>query len=207
MKMMTRLSLTSNGFSIPIHFLINLILSAILFAGFYFLPFPQILPCTYPLIEKIILAICFALIIQILGFQLYRANRALWLMGVDFVSILLALWLGIYSISPLGFSNGKISIAQGFVLTRSMRPDQTISSSETINVLSGSVIAIKAITLPMNKNCVWLSTKGGSFDDSGSCDIVYMPPTNSDFDLLKVLIQPACHLPEVQENIKIMVLP
>ncbi|HEY9151528.1 MAG TPA: hypothetical protein VIN60_01480 [Anaerolineales bacterium] len=47
----------------------------------------------------------------------------------------------------------------------------------------------------------------GSLDDSGNCDLVYMPPATSDFDLLKVLIQPECHLPEVQENIKITVLP
>ena len=126
---------------------------------------------------------------------------------MDFGLILLALWLGTYSISPLGFSSGRIPVAQGFVLTRSMRPDVNIASGETINVVSGSAIGIRAITLPIGKHCFWLSSKDGSFDDPGSCDIAYMPPTDSDFDLLKVLIQPACHLPEIQEHIKVIVLP
>ena len=126
---------------------------------------------------------------------------------MDLGLILLALWLGIYPISPLGFSSGRIPIAQGFVLSRSMRADANLASGETINVIGNSAIAIKVITLPISKNCVWLSTKGGSLDDPRSCDIAYMPPTDSDFDLLKVLIQPSCHLPETQENIKIIVLP
>ena len=198
---------TSKMHAILIPFLVNLALFVILLAGFYFLPPPQFFPCTYPLAENSILAICIAFVIQFFVFKGYRINHYLWIAGLDVGLILLALWLGSYSISPLGFSSGRIPIAQGFVLTRSMRPDSNIASGETINIVSGSAIAIRTVTLPIGRNCFWFSTKHGSFDDPRSCDIAYMPPANSDFDLLKVLIQPYCHLPEIQESIKIIVLP
>jgi hypothetical protein len=127
--------------------------------------------------------------------------------GTNIGLSLLVLWLGIYPISPLGFSSGRIPIAQGFILTQSLRPDAHIASGETITVVGGAAIALQAITIPVVKNCSWISAKGGKLDDPGSCDIAYMPPANSDFDLLRVLVQPACQLPEVQENIKIVVLP
>jgi|GEM_PF-1809059 len=198
---------TSNKYITLISFLVNLALFVILFAGFYFLPLPQFFPCTYPLAEKFILTFCIAFVVQYLAFKSYQIPGYLWIAGMGIGLILLALWLGSYPLSPLGFSSGRISIAQGFVLTRSMRPDAHIASGETINIVSGSTIAIRTVTLPIGKNCFWFSTKHGSFDDPRSCDIAYMPPTDSDFDLLKVLIQPSCHLPEVQENIKLIVLP
>ena len=200
-------NLTSNKRTILIPFLVNLALSVILFASLYFLPLPQLFPCTSPLVENSILAICVAFAVQSFAFKAYRIFGYLWVAGMDFGLILLVLWLGSYSISPLGFSSGRIPITQGFVLTRSMRPDESISSGETIDIVSGSVIAIRTVTLPIGKNCFWFSTKHGSFDDPRSCDIAYMPPANSDFDLLRVLIQPSCHIPEVQEDIKINVLP
>jgi len=178
-----------------------------MFAGFYFLPLPQFLPCTYPLAEYSILAICIAFGVQYFAFKSYQLFGYFWIAGMDIGLILLALWLGSYSISPLGFSSGRIPLAQGFVVTRSMRPDVNIASGKTINIVSGSVIAIRTVTLPIGKNCFWFSSKHGSFDDPRSCDVAYMPPTNSDFDLLKVLIQPSCRLPEVQESLKIIVLP
>jgi len=185
----------------------NLALSAILFCGFYFLPLPQLFPCTHPLVENFILAICVALIVEYFIFKKYKTDSYFWILVLDIILILAAFWLGTYSISPLGFSSGRISMAQGFVLTRSMRPDMKIASGETINAVGGSPIAIRAIMLPFNRHCFWVSTKGGALDDSGNCDIVFMPPSDSTYDLLKVLIQPACHLPEIQENIKVIILP
>ena len=197
----------SNKHTILIPPLVNFALFIILFAGFYFLPLPQFFPCTYPLAENFILAIGVAFVVQYLAFKNIRISGYFWIAGMDIGIILLALWLGSYSISPLGFSSGRIPIAQGFILTRSMRPDSNIVSGETINIVSGSVVAIRTVTLPVGRNCFWFSTKHGSFDDPRSCDIAYMPPANSDFDLLKVLIQPSCRLPEIQESIKINVLP
>jgi len=190
-----------------IPFLINLGLSAVLFAAFHFLPLPAWLPCTDPLAEDAILAIGLAAAIQTFALKSYRARGQLWVLGLDVGLIALLLWLGIYPISPLGFSSGRIPIGRGFVLTRSLRPDVDITSGEQINVVRGSVIAIKTVTLPVGRHCFWLSTKGGALDDSGDCDIDYMPPADSNFDLLKVLIQPACHLAEVQENLKVVILP
>jgi hypothetical protein len=198
---------TLKNHRILIPFFVNLALFVILFVGFYFLPLPQFFLCTYPLAENSILAICIAFGIQIFVFKGYRINSYLWVAGMDVGLLLLAFWLGSYPVSPLGFSSGRIPIAQGFVLTRSMRPDIKMASGETIDIVSGSAIAIRTVTLPIGKNCFWFSSKHGSFDDPRSCDIAYMPPTDSDFDLLKVLIQPSCHLPEVQESLKIIVLP
>jgi hypothetical protein len=204
---MAFLNSTSKNHRILIPFIVNLALFVILFAGFYFLPLPQFLPCTYPLAENLILAICIAFGVQFFLLKGYRINNYLWIIGIDIGLILLAVWLGSYSISPLGFSSRRIPLAQGFVVTRSMRPDESISSGETINIVSGSVIAIRTVTLPIGKNCFWFSSKHGSFDDTRSCEIAYMPPTDYGFDLLKVLIQPSCRLPEVEESLKIIVLP
>jgi hypothetical protein len=198
---------TLKNHRIFIPFFVNSALFLILFVGFYFLPLPQLLQCMYPLVENFILAICVAFVMQYLVFKGYRINNYLWIAGMDVGLIVLAFWLGSYPVSPLGFSSGRIPIAQGFVLTRSMRPDANIASGETINIVSGSAIAIRTVTLPIGKNCFWFSSKHGSFDDPRSCDIAYMPPTDFDFDLLKVLIQPSCHLSEVEESIKINVLP
>ena len=204
---MPRPTLIPNKQSLAISLFVNLGLTAILFAGLYFLPLPQFFPCTYPLVENSILAICIALIIQIFAFRNYQKDAIFWSVSMDIGLMMLAVWLGSYSISPLGFSSGRIPIVQGFVLTRSMRPDTNLASGETIDVVAGSAMAMRVITLPVNKNCFWFSTKGGSLDDSGSCDIAYMPPPDSNFDVLKVLIQPSCDLPETQENVKIIVLP
>ncbi len=106
---------TSNKSTILIPFLINLSLFVLLLAGFYFLPLPQFFPCTYPLVEKFILANCLAFVVQYFAFKSYRINSYLWIAGIDIGLILLALWLGSYSISPLGFSNGRIPVAQGFM--------------------------------------------------------------------------------------------
>jgi hypothetical protein len=190
-----------------IPFPLDLGLFAVLLAGFYFLPLPQFLPCAYPLAEKAVLALYGSMLILFLPLKRYRLTTRILIAGINIGLSLLILWLGVYPISPLGFSYGRIPIVQGFVLTQSMRPDAHIASGQTINVIGGAAIAFHVVTLPVAKNCSWVSTKGGSVDDPTNCDIAYMPPTNSDFDLLKVLIQPACQLPEVQENIKIVVLP
>ena len=194
-------------FSAAIPFLADLGLFAILFAGFYFLPIPQLLPCAYPLAEKSVLAFCIALLILIFAFKKISFAARSFLTGINIVLSALILWLGIYSISPLGFSSGRIPLVQGFVLTQSMRPDVRVSSGNTINVIAGAPIALQVVTIPVARNCTWVSAKNGSMDDPASCDIAYKPPANSDFDLLKVLVQPACQLPEAQENIRIDVLP
>jgi hypothetical protein len=194
-------------FLTAIPFLFDLGLFAILFAGIYFLPLPQFLPCAYPMAEKAALALCGSMLILFLPLKRYRLATRILIAGINIGLSVLILWLGIYPISPLGFSYGRIPIVQGFVLTQSMRPDAHIASGQTINVVGGAAIAFQTVTLPVVKNCSWISAKGGSVDDPTSCDIAYMPPTNSDFDLLKVLIQPACQLPEAQENVKIVVLP
>jgi hypothetical protein len=200
------LKITEPSFTAAI--LTDLGITAILFAGLYFVPLPQILPCTFPLAEKLTLALCAALLIQAFAFiKRYHLRERLLIASINIGLSLLVLWLGNYPISPLGFSNGRIPIAQGFILTRLMRTDQYIASGETINLAGGSTTAIAVKALPVDRKCFWLSTKGGALDDSGDCNIVYMPPTNSDFDLLKAAIQPACHLPAAEESIKILVLP
>ncbi len=202
---MTRSNPTQDSLAIP--FLTNLGLIAVLFADLNFLPILPLLSCTYPIAEKLAIAFCVSLIVQFFWFSKFRRNARFWIAGVDIGLALLSLWLGTYSISPLGFSNGRIPFAQGFALTRSMRADLQVASGSTVQLANGSTAAIRPMTLPVNENCIWQSSNNGKFDDTESCNIAYIPPANSSFDIVKVLIRPSCNLPEAREELKVVVLP
>ncbi len=189
--------------------LINFGLTAILFAGLRIIPISQLFQCTYPAAQSLSLALALAATLVILFWvftKSFRASRFL-VAGIDAGLILLAMWLGTYSISPLGFSSGRISMVQGFVVMRSMRPDLQVASGGIVNLANGSTSEIRAVTLPVSENCVWNSTNGGTFDSLNSCDIAFIPPANSDLDILRVLIRPSCNLPETSEELRVVVLP
>ena len=120
--------------------------------------------------------------------------------------LLLLLWLGSYPFSPLGFSNGRIPVLRGFVITMSLRPSLAIASGEIVTIASGSIIGIRSTTLPVDMSCFWATTNGGEFDDPRTCNTDYSAPP-AGFDVLKVDIQPGCHLPNALGEIKITILP
>ena len=167
----------------------------------------MLLVCVHPLAQKLILAVCATLILSFFAAWRIRTKGIKILIAINIVLIPLIWWMGYFPSSPLGFSNGRMPPAQGFILTRAMRSDVNVASGGTISLVGGSTTAIKLVTRPVGVHCIWRSSNGGVIDDPTNCDIAYFPPANSNFDLLKLVIQPSCHLPEFQQQLKVIVLP
>jgi hypothetical protein len=195
---------TTRGFLLWI--LANTLILGILFLLFNALPLPMIIPCTYPVAQNLALAIIVLWIFQaILIPKTWRARSKPALIVYPLL-LLLLLWLGSYPFSPLGFSNGRIPVLRGFVITRSLRPPLAIASGEIVTIAGGSIIGIRSTMLPVDISCFWASANGGAFDDPRTCDTDYSAPP-AGFDVLKVDIQPGCHLPNTLGEIKIDILP
>jgi hypothetical protein len=178
-----------------------------LFLIFNTLPIPILVPCTYPISQKLAFVIFLVLIFDII----LRSRTRIWkrklIMVIYPILLLLVLWLGSYPYSPLGFSTGRIPVLQGFIVTRFSRPPITISPGGIVNIPGGSISEIKPLTLPLPQGCTWASTNGGALDDPGSCDTAYLSPAGTYYDTLKLLIHPACHLPNVDSEIRVSILP
>jgi hypothetical protein len=116
------------------------------------------------------------------------------------------LWLGSYAYSPLGFSNGRHPILQGFFVTRQGQIDELVASGEVILLQSGVPVGISVSTDMPSKTCYWTSLNHGALDGFDQCDIVYAAPA-ADFDLLAVRIGSECKMPPIRGQIKISILP
>ena len=146
---------------------------------------PGLIPCVYPLSQTLTLALALVLFIHLLGFDRILLNKSRLIILMESLLILLSLWIGPYSDSPLGFSSGRISILQGFEVTRFSRQPISVASMESITITSNSVTEIRAITLSLDLTCTWMSSRGGSIEDPRSCEIAYLPPVGVDYDILK----------------------
>jgi hypothetical protein len=187
-------------------FLANVLILGILLFFFNALRLPTIIPCTYPFAQNIALAIIILWIFQAILIPKTGRARSRPALIVLPLLLLLFLWIGSYQFSPLGFSNGRIPVLRGFVITRSLRPPVAIASGDIVTITGGSIIGIRSTTLPVASSCFWASANGGAFDDPRMCNTDYSAPP-ADFDVLKVAIQPGCHLPNTLGEIKIAVLP
>ena len=185
----------------------NAISLAVLLLFFDALHFPTLIPCTYPLAQSFTLALGASLVIHSFIINRIWLRRLRPIIVVYSLLLLLILWLGSYPFSPLGFSTGRIPVLRGFIVTRFGRPALSIASGEIVTIAGDSIIEIKPITIPADANCIWFSTNGGALDDPRSCDIAYFSPGGADYDLLKLLIQPGCHLPNARGEIRISILP
>ena len=195
---------TSRGLVLWI--LANTLILGILLFLFNALPLPTIIPCTYPPAQNLALAIIILWIFQpLLILKTGRARFKLALIVYPLLLVLL-LWLGSYTFSPLGFSNGRIPVLRGFLITRSLTPPIAIASGEIVTITGGSIIGIRSTTLPVALSCFWASANGGVFDDPRTCNPDYSAPP-SGFDVLKLAIQPGCHLPLALGEIKIAIMP
>lgn len=164
-------------------------------------------PCTHPLAVKILIGLAVALSLYLLANGILRFGKNKPAIAIVALLAALTLWLGSYPYSPLGFSGGRISILREFTITRLMRENTTIKAGEIISISRNSIIGISPVTLPVEMDCTWSSARGGALEDPSICDTAYAPPGNSDFDILKLLIQPSCNLPNVTAQIKIGILP
>jgi hypothetical protein len=178
-----------------------------LFLIFNILPIQNLVPCTYPISQSLAFIIFLVLVFEIILFgRIWILNRKL-IMVMYSILLLLVLWLGSYPFSPLGFSTGRIPVLKGFIVSRFSRPPITIPPGGTVNIPGGSISEIKPVTLPVPQTCTWASTNGGALDDPGSCDTAYLSPAGTYYDTLKLLIHPACHLPSVDSEIRVSILP
>jgi len=168
---------------------------------------PIMLSCIHPLAVKILIVLAVTLALYLPANWKFRFGKNKPAIAIIALLAGLTLWFGSYPYSPLGFSSGRISILNGFVLTRLMRGNTTIQPGEIISISRNSVVGLSPLTLPVEMDCIWFSVNGGALDDPSSCDTAYIPPGNADFDILKLLIQPSCRLPNVTTQIKISILP
>lgn len=176
------------------------------FTAQQFWPLPLLFPCTHPLAQAAVLTLAVLLAFQLTRFgKILPENPALtW--GLTASGLLLALWLGSYPFSPLGFSTGRIPVLRGFFVTSRARPRLTVASGEVISLPAGYPAAIEPSLLTDKLECTWASLNGGSLDNPAACATVYLPPSGT-YDLLKIYLQPACGLPDTSGQLKISVLP
>jgi hypothetical protein len=174
---------------------------------FNFLPLTGLIPCVYPLSQSLILALALVLFIHLLDIDRFLVRKSRLIILIESLLMLLTFWFGSYTYSPLGFSTGRISVLQGFEVTRFSRQPISIASKENITITSNFATGIRAVTLPLDLTCTWMSSRGGSIEDPRSCETAYLPPVGVDYDILKLLIQPSCHLPNALGEIRFIILP
>lgn len=164
-----------------------------------------LIPCTDPTGQSLGLALCVGLGFQLLAGMWRLGKRALWLLGVEAALLLLTVWLGFYPVSPL-FAGGRIPVLQGFNVMTRARGTVKIAPGGVVTLGSGSPAEVRALTLVTDLRCTWMSTRGGALDDPQSCVTDYVPP-QSEYDILKVSLQPGCGLPRSVGQVKISILP
>lgn len=157
------------------------------------------MPCTHPIAQNFLIILCIAIVLHLfistkfhIKFKIPAAIYA--------CLLLLTLWLGIYSISPL-----DISILRGFLVTTNYR-GQFIQPNDIISLSGDSTVLIQPDLIDMQAKCQWLSVKGAALDEPNTCDVIYNPP-NTDYDILKLNVTSACGLPASNSQIKISILP
>ena len=185
---------------------VSVLLSVILFAVLNALPIPLFLPCTHPFSQTAILALGCAAILQALLGAKILPGATKWMVGIAAALVLLAVWLGSYPFSPLGFADGRIPVLRGFLLTTRSLAGVDVAPGEIVTLSSGSAASIEPLLLAGDVACIWSSANQGVLDNPNDCTIAYRPP-QAEYDILKVRIQPACGLPGSSAQIKISILP
>jgi hypothetical protein len=157
------------------------------------------MPCTHPIAQKLVIILCILLVSHAFIGVKFHFNYKIPVI-IYTCLILLTLWLGIYSISPLSFP-----VLQGYLVTTNYK-ESFIQPTNIISLRSDSTALIQPALLDKTVNCQWLSAKGAALDEPNTCNVIYDPP-NTDYDILKLNVQSACGLPSSNWQIKISILP
>jgi hypothetical protein len=165
----------------------------------------QIIPCTNVWADHLILALIITLFLQIFLYPIILHRRYKSFLAVHAFLVLLVIWLGLYPISPLGYSSGRIPNLRGFLMTTANR-DTTIANKGIISLQQGSTVIVSPLMLAGKFQCDWMSVADGALDSPTSCNMIYVVP-NADFDILRVRIRSACGLPDSIGQIKVSILP
>jgi hypothetical protein len=185
---------------------LSAVLTVIFFMLLNALSLPQLLPCTHPISQSAALALAAIAIFQLVIGKRFLPATAKITLGMAVALIFLAVWLGSYPYSPLGFSAGRMPVLRGFMVTTRSKPRFALSPGEFFTLVSGSPAIIEPVLLTGEVKCAWSSANGGSLDSPDTCDIAYNPP-QAGYDILKLHLQPACGLPDSGAEIKISILP
>lgn len=168
---------------------------------------PSFLLCMHPA-ARIAILVLLGIAILLLVIRLVLRGRISWIpIVVAGILILLAVWLGSYRISPLGFTTGRIPLVSGFWVTRTERARIWAAPFDVMTMAEGSAIGIQSVLLPGPASCMWSSSNGGSFEDPTGCDTAYEPGPGAAYDVLRVNVRSACGLPSTVAEIRISVLP
>jgi hypothetical protein len=168
---------------------------------------PAWLSCVHPSVWDAILVLITVGVLHAALLWMHRLRGGPAVLLVYPAIILLALWLGSYRSSPLGFSTGRIPLLNGFLIRKPQMAPSFIRRNEVVSVAAGAPIGIQAILLPGPSTCIWASTTGGIFDDPNNCDTAYESAPAARYDVLRLHITSACGLPAVSGQIRISVLP
>jgi hypothetical protein len=183
----------------------SLILVALCFIALNYFQPAQIVPCTDAWADHLILALTLTLVLQIFISQRVLPRRYKFFLLIHIIAVLFALWFGLYSISPLGYSTGRISNLRGFkVITGNQT--SIIADKGTLSLPQGRPVGISPLMLAGNFDCHWVSANGGELDLPSTCDIVYVPPT-ADYDILRIRVRSSCGVPSSSGQIKVGILP
>ncbi len=192
--------------SLLLTILASLISTAIFFVTLNHLPSLRIIPCTDNWAQNLIFALIFALVIQIFLVPKILPDHYKSFLAAHAVLVLLTLWFGLFPISPLGYSSGRIPVLRGFVVMTKQKGITGVPLGGDITLGNSAAAAVYPVTVPGDVRCTWMSANAGALDDPHSCNTAYIPP-QADYDILKVSIQPGCGLPTSTGQFKISILP
>jgi hypothetical protein len=116
----------------------------------------------------------------------------------------LALWLGSYSLSPLGFA--RQPALRGFIVQEGQGDPIRAEPGGGFSISRSSLAFIIPIIEPAGASCIWQSQAGAGIDAPDICDIAYAPPPG-EYDVLRLRVTPGCGLPNSLGNLRIAILP
>lgn len=180
----------------------SLALMAIFCVALSAFPYQQFIPCTDGWVQNLILTLFFAFVIQIILAPKIMPGRSKPFLIVHVVLILLVTWLGVYAISPFGYS----TVLRGFVVITQQESVKVVPVDGMDTLSRSSAVTIYPLTFPTDVTCTWASANGGMFGDLHSCYTTYIPPLVNN-DILKIGVQPGCGLPASTAQFRINILP
>lgn len=187
----------------------NMVLAGAVFAGAESLEAPANIPCVALTFQHAIFACGIVLVLDLLVLRWQGGRRFAWAPLAILVGLsAIAAWLGSYQHSPLELDRGGAGQVSVYRLTRYGFPAQITGPSQIIIVKSGSPLEIQPI-LPSNLEtvCQWRADNGGAIDDPSSCDIAYEAPRGATYDILHLLTQSGCGLPQHSTQLRLSIAP
>ncbi len=137
-----------------------------------------------------------------------KCRGAAWMLTIPVIVCLIAAWLGSYQFSPLAYGTSGPPVVSGFRIIRLGIEIYVPATGETLPVPSAEPVGLEPLMLPsLDTTCQWYSENGGAIDDPSSCDMAYEAPRGSSYDVLRLLVRPACALPETSIAVRISIEP